>query len=200
MQIAETSPQAVEQAVEILRAGGVVAHATETCYGLACDLQNLDAVQKLFAIKKRPEDQPVSALFSSIEQAKEYLQWNDEAQKLADAHLPGPLTIILESSGALHVTATETQSQNVGLRLSPHPTAQALAETFGSPIATTSANIHGQPNPYSTGDIMAQMEGQDIVPDIILDDGTLAGDAASTVVDASSEPITVLRQGDIQVR
>ena len=79
MKIVDASDDGIQKALEVLRAGGVVAHATETCYGLACDLGNAEAVEKLFAIKKRPDAQPVSALLASIEQAQKYTQWNDIA-------------------------------------------------------------------------------------------------------------------------
>src|SRR3989344_5458768 len=86
----------IHDAIKILRSGGIVAHATETCYGFACDLKNPAAVRKLFATKRRPANMPVSALFASVAQAHEYLEWNDLAEKLAQEHLPGPLTIILK--------------------------------------------------------------------------------------------------------
>ena len=94
MRTVEASKGLIE-AIHILKRGGVVAHATETCYGLACDLANPAAVAKLFAIKQRPLDQPVSALFVSIEEAKKWVEWSDEAEKLAAEFLPGPLTLIL---------------------------------------------------------------------------------------------------------
>lgn len=95
MQILEESEKATSEALRILEVGGVVAHATETCYGLACDMTNSEAIEKLFKIKNRPPDQPVSALFPSIEASKEWVEWSDEALELAEKELPGPLTIIL---------------------------------------------------------------------------------------------------------
>src|SRR4030042_823855 len=94
MHILPSSPQAIDQALGILSRGGVVAHATETCYGLACDLTNPEALERLFAIKERPKDQPVSALFPSVAEAKKYVVWNEEAEKLAQKFLPGPLRLI----------------------------------------------------------------------------------------------------------
>src|SRR3989344_9622501 len=85
----------IEQALSVLRSGGVIAHATETCYGFACDLTNPTAVEKLFDIKQRPTSQPVSAMFSSVEEAKRWVEWGDEAEKLAKQYLPGSLTLIL---------------------------------------------------------------------------------------------------------
>ena len=95
MIILPDNEEAIAAAIVILRDGGVVAHATETCYGFACDMTNETAVRKLFAIKERSEDHPVSALFPSVEEAKHYVLWNEEAEKLAADSLPGPLTLIL---------------------------------------------------------------------------------------------------------
>ena len=95
LHILPESPASLEEALLVLRLGGIVIHATETCYGLACDLRNPEAVQRLFTVKQRPENQPVSALFSSIEEAKKYVEWNDRAEVLAKEFLPGPLTLIL---------------------------------------------------------------------------------------------------------
>src|SRR3989338_4667154 len=85
----------IKKVLCILKNGGVVAHITDTCYGLACDMTNPKAVTKLFEIKHRPISMPVSALFASLEEAKKYVEWNDMAEKLAEKYLPGPLTLIL---------------------------------------------------------------------------------------------------------
>jgi len=195
LKVLPPSPQAIEQALEILRAGGVIAHATETCYGLACDLTNPKAVEKLFAIKRRPADQPVSALFSSVEEAKKYAQWNDRAEELAKKHLPGPLTLILP----LHSDAPEKiypsqlsiihypLSISIGVRISSHPLAQSLASQYGKPISTTSANIHGQPNTYGAEEIVQQFEHANMRPDLVLDSGILPIVPPSTVINLSSD-------------
>ena len=198
------SPTAINiaQAVSILRSGGIVAHATETCYGFACDLGNADAVAKLFRIKKRPETQPVSALFASLNQAKEYLLWNDRAEELAK-ELPGPLTLILPLRSdaptslfpiAPYMRADRTHVPiTIGLRLSPNPIARALVEQFGRPISTTSANLHGLPSPYSAKEIVAQYENEDAKPDLILDSGILERRPPSKIVDLTAEDERILR-------
>lgn len=202
MEILQPDTEGIAVAKEILEQGGVVAHATETCYGLACDLRNADALKKLFAIKDRPGHMPVSALFATLQQAKQYLEWNDVAQDLATKHLPGPLTIILKAASNPPATITvATQSddehQTIGLRLSPHKTAAALATAFGFPLSTTSANVHSEPNPYSVEDLLGQYEGRSVLPDLILDDGPLEVNDASTIVNISDGTLQVLRQGNI---
>ncbi|NOS68046.1 MAG: threonylcarbamoyl-AMP synthase [Candidatus Peribacteraceae bacterium] len=200
----------IELALKILHDGGVIAHATETCYGFACDLKNPDAVKKLFAIKHRPLYQPVSALFSSLDEAKKYVVWNDEAQKLADEYLPGPLTIILpllsKTPTILFAIPPEqpinqlTNKQSMGIRISSFSLAAQLVREFGSPLSTTSANLHGQPNPYSAEDIVEQFKDQKFQPDLILDSGKLPPTPPSTVIDfTSAKDAKTLRKGDIPI-
>lgn len=210
MLILPVSPPALKQAVAILRAGGVVAHPTETCYGLACDLGNPEALKKLFDIKARPYEQPVSALFSSIDAAQAYVELSPRALELAKKHLPGPLTIVAplkkKTPTPMYVTAQTFSSfhlppstSTIGIRISSHPFAQSLAEAFGSPIATTSANLHGKPNPYSISDIAEQFKNHTPRPDLILDGGTLPEAPPSTVVSISGQDLRVLRQGHLKI-
>lgn len=197
----------MKQALDVLHSGGLVIHATETCYGIACDLTNPDAVRKLFAVKQRPETQPVSALFSSLDQAKQFVVFSEKALTLAREYLPGPLTIVLPAQqhplAQLHVcpppltTNHYSLTTNLGLRFSSHPLAQHLAEGFGKPIATTSANLHGKPNPYSAEEIRTQFAGSSPLPDLILDSGVLPITPPSTVIEIVGDALRVLRRGDI---
>lgn len=193
MQILPPSPQTIAAALSILREGGVVAHATETCYGLACDLTNPDAVWKLFAIKQRPDDQPVSALFPSVEAAKEWVKWSDEAQKLADEFLPGPVTIILPIKTGRKLFPCPNPGLSLGVRVSPYPVARELVEGFDTPISTTSANVHGQPNPYSAEEILRQFSKEKHQPDLIIDSGTLPPNPPSKIIDLTKEGQKIIR-------
>lgn len=200
------SKQALEQALQILASGGIVAHATETCYGFACDLANPQAVQRLFALKKRPADQPVSALFSSLDEAKKFVVWNEQAEELARKYLPGPLTLILplRSDAPIRVFPTPLTAYrlplaaSLGVRISSNPLAQELAKRFGKPLSTTSANLHGQKNTYSTAEIIEQCKGQEVQPDLIIDSGKLRTIPPSTVMDLTEkQKLKTLRRGII---
>lgn len=208
MLVVPYSESTLREALDILRSGGVVAHATETCYGFACDLSNLDAVRTLFRIKRRPADQPVSALFPSIDEAKKYVIWNDRAEELAAMYLPGPLTLILpmrtDAPSQLFSIAEIRNSEfriqrSLGIRISSHPHARSLIAAFASPLSTTSANLHGQPNPYSADDILAQCSAMPDRPDLILDSGKLPPTPPSTVIDCTSEALTKRREGGLAI-
>lgn len=201
MRILPFNNDSLADAVNILQQGGVIAHATETCYGLACDLGNPLAVKKLFAIKQRPEVQPVSGLFPSLERAKKWVVWNDKAEELAKQYLPGPLTLILpvrpDAPGAIFPSLQNFKT--LGVRISSSPVAQALAAACDFPISTTSANVHGKPNPYSAEDIAAQFEGQEMQPDLVLDSGTLPQVPPSTVINLTTDDDQTLRAGTIKI-
>ncbi|MBU0458293.1 threonylcarbamoyl-AMP synthase [Patescibacteria group bacterium] len=216
MQVLKASPEAIAFALEILKLGGIVAHATETCYGLACDMTNREAVEKLFKVKNRVADQPVSALFPSIKASEEWVEWCPEALELAKAELPGPLTIILpiKESKCESVFPIPTfgirnpeseRRRTLGIRVSPHPIAIELAKQFGRPISTTSANISGEPSPYSVEEIQMQFTASATSaaesrgfplreqPDLIIDSGTLENKPPSKVVLFEDGEMRVLR-------
>ncbi len=202
--LSATDAAHVEEAVRVIRHGGIVAHATETCYGFACDLTNEAAVQKLFTLKKRPADQPVSALFSAVEEAKNCVEWNEQAEELAKKYLPGPLTIVLplrrkdvhyDRTFYRTIFPSPRSGSTLGIRVSSHPVAQQLSALCGVPLSTTSANLHGEPAPYSIKEILKQFSGQELQPDLTLDGGILPHTPPSTIVDVTSGSVRILRQG-----
>ena len=200
MRLLSASSSTTSEALRLLRAGGIVAHATETCYGLACDLANPDAVARLFAIKKRPTEQPVSALFASVEDAKRYVVWTDEAEALANTHLPGPLTIILllrRDAPVVLLPTPHSPLPTIGVRVSSHPQARGLVTLFGSPLSTTSANVHGEANPYDARTILERFHAEEHQPDLIIDSGPLPPVPPSTVIDLAKGK--TLREGGISV-
>jgi L-threonylcarbamoyladenylate synthase len=205
MDILPPTPQAIATALVVLRSGGIVAHATETCYGLACDLTNPDAVAHLFAVKQRPLHQPVSALFPSIEATDAWVLWTLEARALAERELPGPLTIILPlleekqsmifpCPSAEKGAGEETAQRTLGIRISPHSIAMGLAREYGEPLSTTSANLHGRENPYSIEEIRNQYADGIPMPDLAIDSGELPKRPPSRILDYANATGTVLRR------
>jgi L-threonylcarbamoyladenylate synthase len=200
--IPEDASASLTEALSVLKAGGMVVHATETCYGLACDLTNPAAVAKLFTVKQRPIDQPVSALFASIDEAKKIVEWNDRAEALAKEFLPGPLTLILparkDMPHAMYITPRHKQTVDhvqpatchlppatIAVRISSNPFAMHLVQAFGSPLSTTSANLHGKPSPYSTEEILEQYKNMIEKPDLVLDAGPLPFRKPSRIIDCT---------------
>ncbi|MBP9718756.1 threonylcarbamoyl-AMP synthase [Candidatus Gracilibacteria bacterium] len=189
----------LEKAVEVLQKGGVIAHATDTCYGFAADIFNKDAVEKVYELKQMARSKPVSILVSSLEEAQKFGRFNESALELAKKHWPGALTIIVRRTEQLPQWINP-EDQTVGIRLPGDEISRGLASRLGRPITTTSANITTQPSPYSVAVIQEQFAGSPLQPDFYLDSGTLAStNPPSTIVDCTVEPPKVIRQGGLRV-
>lgn len=185
----------VAKAAEILKSGGLVAYPTESFYGLAADADNETAILRLFRVKKREADKPVLLLIPAIEYLKRYAANVPEtAKRLMDAFWPGGLTLVLEARKDVSVLLTAGTGK-IGIRFSSHPVATALAQATGSAITGTSANISGEP-PSNTSHGVAMALGKGV--DQILDGGETQGQKPSTVLDMTTRPHTVLREGIIE--
>lgn len=198
-------PDSLNAAAQCLLSGGIVCHPTETCYGLACDLTNHRAVERLFALKRRPANKPVSGLFSSLEDAKRYVEWNAAAESLAN-YFPGPLTIILSLRVAaphalfpLPCNAGDSVT-SIGVRVSSQPIAAALVQLVGRPVSTTSANVSAEPEPYDRASVLAQFAAVDAQPDLVLDGGTLPRTPPSTIIDCRDNRLRIVRQGSLRIQ
>ena len=181
----------VETAANILELGGVLCYPTETLYGLAANVFDINAVQRVFEIKGRDLKKPSSIAFGDLNQAKMFLEFTPAAEKLAKKFLPGPLTIILNSK----IEFDEfLGGSKVSVRIPDNPVAQALLKEIKFPITATSANLSGGKNPVEAKDVVEQI-GDKV--DLILDAGKCKYGKPSTVVDATSEEIIIVREGVI---
>jgi len=187
----EVNPADVERVVSALANGEAVVIPTDTVYGIGADPRNAEAMGQLFALKERPEGVPIAVLVASVEQARELISWTEPLTALADQHWPGALTLVGHAAvDGMHLGSIDT----IGVRVPDHPLVRACAERFG-PIATTSANRHGEPTIVDPEVLHHVFGGQ--VP-VIVDGGRLEG-TASTVVDTTVTPLSVLRQGTVQL-
>ena len=184
----------IRRAAEILRAGGLVAFPTETVYGLGADASNLQAVQRLYSVKRRPPDHPVILHFANADAA---FTWSHRppplAVKLAEWFWPGPLTLILERSARAQDFITGGQ-HTVGLRVPSHPVAQALLDEFGNAIAAPSANRFGLVSPTTAAHVREDL-GNDV--DLVLEGGPSEVGIESTILDLSAGTSVLLRPGHI---
>jgi L-threonylcarbamoyladenylate synthase len=188
--------RAVEQATDVLLAGGVVAYPTETFYGLAVDIRNEQAVKRLFAIKRRSAERPVLILIPARAELEAYAKPIPAvARALIQTFWPGDLTLVFEADPGISPLLTAGTGK-IGIRLSSHPLATALASALGAPISGTSANISDRPACRSGEEVLAQM-GNDV--DMILDAGDTPGKTGSTILDVTIDPPRILRQGVIQI-
>lgn len=185
-------PSIIDQAAAVLRAGGVICHATETCYGFAASLFSKSGIAELYAVKEMPKEKPLSILVSSLDEAKRYGVFSDRSLALANYFWPGPLTILLPRTDALP-SSFNPESSLIGMRVSPHPVVQLLLEELEKPIVTTSANLFGEAEAYTIADVRRQLYRHSVQPDLVLDSGHLPRVLPSTLVDGRT--LRILREG-----
>jgi len=193
-QIKTNQPDAIPTALELLRAGNLVAFPTDTVYGLGADLFNPEAIEKLYQVKERAHLKAIPVLLSNPAALDQITsEMNVLARRLADQFWPGPLTLVVPAHPRLPENLSPLPT--IGVRMPNHPDALALLEASG-PLAVTSANLSGQENSLTAGQVYAQLAGR--IP-IILDGGTTPGGSPSTVVDCTGPEPVILRSGPISL-
>lgn len=184
----------IEDAVEVLKRGGLVALPTETVYGLAADAENELAVRRIFATKGRPETHPLIVHVSGIDALDGWAREIPEtARKLAAEFWPGPLTMVLPRGPRALDVVTGGQD-TVALRVPSHDVARKLLKAFGGGLAAPSANRFGHVSPTTAEHVAADL-GTDV--DLILDGGPSEVGVESTIVDLSSDRPAILRPGGV---
>jgi L-threonylcarbamoyladenylate synthase len=187
-------PAVVTRAADLLRAGEAVVVPTDTVYGLAAVPTVPGATDRLFALKGRAVDVPVAVLCRDADQALELADpasLGPDVRRIARRLWPGPLTLVLPRRPGLALALGHPPT-TVGVRCPDHDLVRALAGEVG-PLATTSANRHGEPTPPTAAGVAASLGGG--VP-LVVDGGRCSG-APSTVVDATGPSWRVLREGTV---
>ena len=181
-------------AAEIIQNGGLVAVPTETVYGLAASGLDAAAVDRIYAVKNRPETKPISLLVSGMADAERFCRdIPAEAYTLAERFWPGPLTMVLYKNNNVPDIVT-AGGNTVGVRCPDHRKTLALIRLAGVPLAAPSANMSGEPSPKSVGDVLAVFDGK---IDAAIDGGPCGVGIESTIVDLTVKPPIILRQGGL---
>jgi L-threonylcarbamoyladenylate synthase len=188
--------EALSVAATILRSGRLVAFPTESFYGLGADALDPRAVERVFAVKGRSESKPLLVLVDSVTMAESLVaDLPAGARELMARHWPGALTLVLKAAAHLPHRLTGGTG-TVGVRIPAHPLALALVRTAQLAVTAPSANPNGAPPPTSAAAVRAYFEG---AVDLIIDGGTTAGGAGSTVADCTVWPPRILRQGPVTI-
>jgi L-threonylcarbamoyladenylate synthase len=186
------APRVLETAEQVLEEGGLVAFPTDTVYGLAADVWNPEGVNRIYKVKDRSQLKAIPVLLG---QTQELLKVAPEPSaavwQLAERFWPGPLTMVVRRLEELpsEVSAEDT----VGIRMPDHPFALQLLLRAG-PLAVTSANRSGAASPRSAQSVAEGLGGQ---VDLLIDGGETAGGVPSTVLDCTTAPPTLLRDGPL---
>lgn len=180
--------------VRVLEEGGVVACPTETLLGLLADARNPDAVERVAALKGRPANMPIALLIPGPDAISEVARApSEKAVRLMAAHWPGPLTLLLQARGDLDPRLA--RDGKVGVRVPGPSPAAALVRAFGHALTATSANRTGEPPVASVEELSPSIrEGVD---GAVM--GSSPGGPPSTLIDATTDPMIVLRPGAIEV-
>lgn len=188
------TPAARARAIAVVLAelgsGKPVGVPTDTVYGLAADAANGEAVQRLFELKERPDDRSIAVLVADLAAAEALVQLTPRARRLAECFWPGPLTIVAtrQPEAPPHLGSGAT----IGVRLPDDDIMRAIAAP--SPLAVTSANLHGGRTPSTAAGVAALFPTLSVVVD-----GGLRPGASSTVVDVTSTAPVVLREGPVSL-
>ena len=185
-------PDVIREAARMIRDGLIVAYPTDTLYGLAVDPRNSPAVQRLYALKGRPESSALTLIAADVDQARLAAQLTPAAEALARRWWPGPLTIVVPAGVNLAPGAL-AGGRTVGVRVPDHAVAVNLARAAGFCITATSANPSGGSAPASAEAVLAALPGVDA----IVDGGPAPGGAPSTIVNAVDRDVTVIRDGAV---
>lgn len=186
----------MQAAGRIVGAGGLVAFPTESFYGLGADALDARAIARVFEVKGRPESKPLLVLVDSLDMvAALAASVPDGARALMAHHWPGSLTLVLEAGDRVPPALTGGTG-TVGVRMPSHAVARALVRAAARPVTAPSANPSGEPPPVTAEAVRRYFEGR---VELILDGGTTAGGAGSTVADCTVWPPRILRQGRVIV-
>jgi L-threonylcarbamoyladenylate synthase len=184
--------QILNEAAEIIRAGGIIIFPTSGLYGLAADAYNPMAISRIFTVKNRPSAKPLLVLIKNQEALESLVQKIPrQARQLMKEFWPGKLTIIFPASPTLSPILTGNTGK-IGVRLPGHPIALALTKLLDNPITGTSANLSGQPGIADIRNLDSTLLDK---VDLVLDGGPLLGGTGSTVIDVTQKKCHIIRQG-----
>lgn len=179
-------PDLIASAADTIRKGGLVVFPTETVYGIAANLLDEKAIERLYRVKERPKDKPFTVHISDVKMIEKMgCELSKEALSLISRFWPGPLTIILKSA----------DGKSVGFRMPANKIAFRLIEAAGVPVVAPSANLSGRDAPASASEAMKDLSG---LVDMVLDGGRTEVGVESTVVDMTVVPPKILREGAIK--
>ena len=191
MHLPNTHLPTVQEISALLSAGGIIVFPTETFYGLGCDPWNLSAVERIFALKGRPDGKPLPLVIPRGDPAKFGIHLTPIAQDYAVRHWPAPLTLVVPATG--FPAAVTAGTDTVAVRRSPHPFLADLMAVWAKPLIATSANRSGEP---ALVDLAGVRKAFPAGVDVFVDGGRLPGKLGSTVLDCTGEKAVVLRAGD----
>lgn len=187
------APAELQEIAQAIRACKLAAFPTDTVYGIGTNGLIKAGVRRIYVVKGRDAVKALPILVKSLDEAKKWVEWTETAERLARKYWPGPLTLVLRpTKDGRRLTFQEYQT--LAIRVPAHPVTLALLEAADVPLASSSANVSGQPSPKSGADVIASI-GESL--DYVIDAGEVDG-VDSSVVDATESAPRVLREGKLK--
>lgn len=187
----------IQKTIEILKEGGIVIFPTDTAFGIGCRIDDERAVARLFEIRRRPETKATPVLVAGLEMAE---QWVDEipvpAREVMMKYWPGGLTVVLNSSDTRVAKLVKGGGSTLGVRMPDHDDLLQVIAGVGVPIIGSSANFAGEATPFLQEDLDPELIK---LVDFVLPGKTKGGTQPSTVIDGTTEPFKILREGALRL-
>jgi tRNA threonylcarbamoyl adenosine modification protein (Sua5/YciO/YrdC/YwlC family) len=188
----EPDPRKIEQAIEIIHGGGVAAYPTDSIYALGCAIEARDAIERIYRAKNMNQKQRLALICPNLSTASEFGLFSHTAFRLAQRIFPGPYTLVVPATHQVPRMLTHDKRRTVGIRITSHPIAQAIAEALGRPLLTTSAIVPDTSEPCRDADEVLEAFGRHL--DVVIDAEQTPAEP-STVLEVDGEDITVIREG-----
>ncbi|MGC9779211.1 MAG: threonylcarbamoyl-AMP synthase [Candidatus Heimdallarchaeota archaeon] len=190
---AKPNQESINEVISVLKNGGLVVYPTETAYGLGCDAFNTQAINKVFNVKNRPNDQPLPVIVNNLDMIKTIAKTNNDIKLLVNMFHPGPLVI---ASNKKKIIPDVLNAKGIAFRISSNIIVSKIIDGLKNPLVSTSANLTGDKPPYSLDQVISSLDETKI--DLILDAGQLPVRKVSTVIDFLEEPSPqIIRIGEI---
>lgn len=187
----------IDEICASLRQGAIMLYPTDTVYAIGCDLNSKSAVQRVRQLKRLSNDKPLTFLCSSLSNISHYAGVTDEAYRIMKRLIPGPYTFLLPATKAVPKLVMSPKRKSTGIRVPDHPVCQAILQELENPIVSTSAHLPDEDGEFPTiglekAILFDILENQ---VDIIIDDSLEPGFDVSTILDMTSDPPSIMRQG-----
>jgi tRNA threonylcarbamoyl adenosine modification protein (Sua5/YciO/YrdC/YwlC family) len=193
----EPNPRKIADAVEVLHKGGVVAYPTDSIYALGCAIEARDAIERIYRAKNMNRKQKLALICPDLSTASAYGQFSNTAFRLAQRIFPGPYTLVVPATHEVPRMLTHDKRRTVGIRITSHPIAQALAGGLGRPLLTTSAVTIDPDEPdvhLPCRDAQEVLDAFGRHIDAVIDAPQTPADP-STVIEVDGDTVTVIREG-----
>ena len=191
--VPESDGASGDEAVRVLRDGGLVCYPTDTVYGIGAAAGDDAAVRRLFAVKGRSPDKPLPLLLADVSDAARVAEVTPLAKALAGRFWPGALTIVMRKAASYRSLAL-AGGDTVALRVPDHGLVRSMVRALGEPITGTSANRTGTRAPLSAAEVAFQMGG---MVELIIDGGQSRTRLESTVIDITRDKPEIVREGAV---